>query len=310
MRRKKITIIGAGNTGTETALMLAMKGLGDIILLDTPQVINQTSGKALDLLQATAIFGSDINVKGTSLYKDTSNSDLIIITSGSARKPGMSRDDLMDVNLKIVSSVIEEVVEFSPDAIFLILTNPVDIMTYVAYKVSGLPKNRIVGQAGVLDAARFRSFIAQELDVSVNDVSALVLGVHGDDMVPLPRYTFVNKLPINQLLKKERIEEIINRTRNGGAEIVNLLGNGSAYYAPAASLVQMAECILLDQKRIITCVAYLEGEYGYYDLVLGVPVVLGLNGIERIIELNLLPEEKEALHQSSQGVRLSLEMVK
>lgn len=309
MRRKKITVVGAGNTGAETALMLAMKSLGDIVLFDIPQVVNQTRGKALDMLQATAVFGSDINIMGTSRYEDTSCSDLVIVTAGSARKPGMSRDDLTDINIKIVSSVIEEVVEFSPNAILLILTNPVDVMTYIAYKVSGLPRNRIVGQAGVLDSARFQTFIAQELGVSVNDVSAFVLGVHGDDMVPLPRYTFVNGLPIEQLLKKEQIERIIHRTRNGGAEIVDLLGNGSAYYAPAASLVQMAECILLDQKRIITGVAYLNGEYGYDDIVLGVPLVLGIDGIERIIELELLSDEKDALQQSARGVSLSLQRV-
>lgn len=309
MRRKKITVIGAGNTGKETALMLAMKSLGDVVLFDIPKIENQTRGNALDMLQATAVFGSDINIMGTSRYEDTSCSDLVIVTAGSARRPGMSRDDLIDINVRIVSAVIEEVVKFSPNAIFLILTNPVDVMTYIAYKVSGLSRNKIVGQAGVLDSARFRTFVAQELGVCVNDVSAFVLGVHGDDMVPLPRYTFVNGLPVEQLLKKEKIEEIIHRTRNGGAEIIHLLGNGSAYYAPAASLVQMAESILLDQKRIITGVAYLNGEYGCDDIVLGVPLILGIDGIDKIIELELLSDEKDALQQSARSVSLSLQKV-
>ena len=309
MRRKKITVIGVGNTGKETAIMLAMKSIGDVVLFDIPKIENQTRGNALDMLQATAVFGSDINIMGTSRYEDTSLSDLVIVTAGSARKPGMSRDDLIDINLRIVSSVIEEVVKFSPNAIFLILTNPVDVMTYIAYKVSGLPRNKIVGQAGVLDSARFRTFVAQELGVCVNDVSAFVLGVHGDDMVPLPRYTFVNGLPVEQLLKKEQIEGIIHRTRNGGAEIIHLLGNGSAYYAPAASLVLMAESILLDQKRIITGMAYLNGEYGCDDIVLGVPLILGIDGIEKIIELELLSDEKDALQQSARSVSLSLQKV-
>lgn len=309
MRRKKITIVGAGNTGSQTALLLAAKGLGDIVLIGSPDSLNKTKGKALDMLQATALLGSDIHVKGTSSYCDTADSDLVIITAGAARKPGMSRDDLVDVNLAIVTSVVEEVVKYSPEATLLILTNPVDIMTYVAQKVSGFPRNRVIGQAGVLDTARFRTFIAQELSVSVNDVTAWVLGIHGDEMVPLSRYAFVGGVPLEQCIAQDRLQEIIQRTRKGGAEIVNLLGNGSAYFAPSASLMQMAQSILLDEKRMMTGVAILEGEYGYHDLVMGVPMILGANGIERIIEFSLLPEEKDALLQSARAVRSGMERI-
>lgn len=309
MKRKKITVVGSGNTGAETALLLAAKNLGDLVLLGTPRSENQTVGKALDILQAATIFGSDINIQGTSSYQETMDSDLVIITAGVARKPGMSREDLIDINVKVVSEVVEQTVKYSPNASFLILTNPVDVMTYVAYKVSGLPKNKIIGQAGVLDTARYRTFIAQELGVSVNDVSAFVLGVHGDEMVPLTRYTFVKGLPMDQLLTEEQIKRIIQRTRKGGAEIVSLLGTGSAYFAPAASLVEMAESILLDRKSIMTGVTYLEGEYGYSDLVLGVPLVIGANGVERILELNLLPEEKANLERSAAAVQRGLRNV-
>lgn len=310
MKRNKITVIGAGNTGAMTALMLATRGLGDVILLDIPQVENSTLGKALDMTQAMALSGMSATVRGTADYKETFNSDLIILTAGAARKPGMTREDLTDINMRIVSQVVEESVKYSPEAILLILTNPVDIMTYVAYLTSGFPKNRIIGQAGVLDTARFRMFIAQELNVDVNTVSAYVLGVHGDEMVPLTRYTFVNGIPLDQLLSKDKIQALIERTRNGGAEIVNLLGNGSAYFAPAASLVEMAESVLLDQRRIIPGISYLEGEYGYSDIVFGVPLILGANGIERIVELDLFEDEKAALDRSAVAVQKGLERIR
>ncbi|MCL6600657.1 MAG: malate dehydrogenase [Alicyclobacillus macrosporangiidus] len=303
LKRKKISVIGAGFTGSTTAFMLALKELGDVVLLDIPQLENPTKGKALDMLEATPVVGSDVHVIGTSSYEDTANSDLVIITAGMARKPGMSRDDLVTTNASIVRSVTEQVVKFSPNAILLVLSNPVDAMTYVAYKASGFPKNRVIGQAGVLDTARFRTFVAEELSVSVEDVSGFVLGVHGDDMVPLVRYSYVGGIPLEKLLPKDRIDAIVERTRKGGGEIVNLLGNGSAYYAPAASLVQMAEAILKDKRRLLPAIAYLEGEFGYNDLFLGVPCILGGNGIERIVEIDLLPDEKEALDKSAESVR-------
>lgn len=255
------------------------------------------------MLEAMPVVGSDVRVTGTSNYEDTANSDLVIITAGIARKPGMSRDDLVNTNAGIVKSVTEQVVKHSPNTIIIVLSNPVDAMTYVAYKASGFPKNRVIGQAGVLDTARFNAFVAEELGISVEDVHGFVLGVHGDDMVPLVRYSNVGGVPLERFLSKERIEEIVQRTRTGGGEIVGLLGNGSAYYAPAASLTQMAESILKDKRRLIPAIAYLEGEFGYQDLFLGVPTVLGGNGIEKIVELELLPEEKAALDQSAESVR-------
>lgn len=309
IKRKKISVVGAGFTGATTALMIAMKELGDVVLVDIPQMENPTKGKALDILEAMPVVGRDVHVIGTSSYEDTANSDLVIITAGMARKPGMSRDDLVTTNANIVKSVTEQVVKFSPNTVLVILSNPVDAMTYVAYKASGFPKNRVIGQAGVLDTARFRTFVADELSVSVEDVSGFVLGVHGDDMVPLVRYSYVGGIPLEKLLPKQRIDEIVERTRKGGGEIVNLLGNGSAYYAPAASLTDMAEAILKDKRRIIPSIAYLEGEFGYQDLFLGVPTVLGGNGIEKIFEIELLPEEKEALDKSAQSVRNVIKVV-
>lgn len=303
LKRKKISVIGAGFTGATTALMVAMKELGDVVLLDIPQLENPTKGKALDMLEAMPVVGSDVRITGTANYEDTADSDLVIITAGVARKPGMSRDDLVNTNAGIVKAVTEQVVRFSPNTIIIVLSNPVDAMTYVAYKASGFPKHRIIGQAGVLDTARFNTFVAEELGVSVEDVHGFVLGVHGDDMVPLVRYSNVGGVPLEKFLSKERIEEIVQRTRTGGGEIVGLLGNGSAYYAPAASLTQMAESILKDKCRLLPAIAYLEGEYGYQDLFLGVPTVLGANGIEKIVELELLPEEKNALDKSAESVR-------
>lgn len=310
IKRKKISVIGAGFTGSTTAFMLALKELGDVVLVDIPQLEDPTRGKALDMAEALPVVGQDVHVIGTSSYEDTAGSDLVIITAGVARKPGMSRDDLVTTNAGIVRSVTEQVVKFSPDTIIIVLSNPVDAMTYVAYKTSGFPKNRVIGQAGVLDTARFRTFVAEEVGVSVEDVSGFVLGVHGDDMVPLIRYSYVGGVPLEKLLSKDKIDAIVERTRKGGGEIVNLLGNGSAYYAPAASLAQMAEAILKDKRRLLPAIAYLEGEYGYQDLFLGVPTILGGNGLEKIIEVDLLPEEKEALDKSAQSVRNVINVVK
>lgn len=303
MGRKKITVVGAGFTGATTALFLAQKELGDIVLLDIPQLENPTKGKSLDMFEATPVLGVDANIIGTSNYEDTANSDLVIITAGVARKPGMSRDDLVNTNAGIVKSVTEQIAKYSPNTILLILSNPVDAMTYVAYKTSGFPKNRVIGQSGVLDTARFRSFIAMELGVSVEDIQGFVLGGHGDDMVPLVRYSYAGGIPLEKLIPAERLAEIVQRARVGGGEIVGLLGNGSAYYAPAASLVQMAEAILKDKKRILPSIALLEGEYGYKDLFMGVPTLLGENGIEKIFELELTAEEKSALDKSAESVR-------
>lgn len=310
LKRKKISVIGAGFTGATTALMLAMKELGDVVLLDIPQMENPTKGKALDMAEAMPVIGSDARVIGTANYEDTADSDLVIITAGIARKPGMSRDDLVTTNAGIVKSVTEQVVKYSPNTVIVVLSNPVDAMTYVAFKASGFPKNRIIGQAGVLDTARFNTFVAEELGISVEDVHGFVLGVHGDDMVPLVRYSNVGGVPLDKLISKGRIDEIVQRTRTGGGEIVGLLGNGSAYYAPGASLAQMAESILKDKRRLLPAIAYLEGEYGYNELFLGVPTVLGANGIEKIIELELLPEEKSALDKSAESVRKVIEVVK
>ncbi|MBL0386265.1 malate dehydrogenase [Tumebacillus sp. ITR2] len=309
LKRKKITVVGAGFTGATTALFLAQKELGDIVLLDIPQLENPTKGKALDMFEATPVLGVDANIIGTSNYEDTADSDLVIITAGIARKPGMSRDDLVNTNAGIVKSVTEQVVKHSPNTILLILSNPVDAMTYVAFKASGLPKNRVIGQSGVLDTARFRSFIAMELGVSVEDVTGFVLGGHGDDMVPLVRYSYAGGIPLEKLIPAERLAEIVQRARVGGGEIVQLLGNGSAYYAPAASLVQMAEAILKDKKRILPSIVLLEGEYGYENLFMGVPTLLGASGIEKVFELELTSEEKAALDKSAESVRNVIKVV-
>lgn len=301
--RKKISVIGAGFTGATTAFLLAQKELGDIVLVDIPQSQNPTKGKALDMSEAAPIQGFDTRIFGTSDYEDTRESDVIIITAGVARKPGMSRDDLVQINQKVMKSITEEVVKFSPNAIMIVLTNPVDAMTYTVFKESGLPKNRIIGQSGVLDTARFRSFVAEELNISVKDVTGFVLGGHGDSMVPLTRFSYAGGIPLETLISKERLEEIVARTRTGGGEIVNLLGNGSAYYAPAASIVEMAEAVLKDQRRVLPSIAYLEGEYGYEGIYLGVPTILGGNGIEKIIELDLTAEEKAALDKSAEEVK-------
>lgn len=309
IRRNKITVVGAGFTGATTALMLAQKELGDIVLLDIPQLENPTKGKALDMLEAGPVQGYDAQITGTSNYADAAGSDIVIITAGIARKPGMSRDDLVNTNAGIVKSVCENVREVAPDSIVIILSNPVDAMTYVAYQALGFPKNRVIGQSGVLDTARYLTFISQELNVSVEDVKGVVIGGHGDDMVPLVRYTYAGGVPIEKLISADRIEAIVQRTRTGGGEIVNLLGNGSAYYAPAASLVQMTEAILKDKKRIIPTIALLEGEYGYDNLFMGVLTVLGANGIEKIMDIELTEAERTALDKTAESVRNVIKVV-
>jgi malate dehydrogenase len=303
LKRKKISVIGGGFTGATTAFLLAQKELGDVVLVDIPQMENPTKGKALDMLEASPVQGFDANITGTSSYEDTKDSDIVVVTAGIARKPGMSRDDLVQTNQKIMKSVAQEIAKHSPNSFIVVLTNPVDAMTYTIFKESGFPKNRVIGQSGVLDTARFRTFVAQELNLSVKDVTGFVLGGHGDDMVPLVRYSYAGGIPLETLIPKDRLDAIVERTRKGGGEIVNLLGNGSAYYAPAASLVEMCEAILKDQRRILPSIAYLEGEYGYEGIYLGVPTILGADGIEKVIELELTAEEKAALDKSADAVR-------
>jgi malate dehydrogenase len=303
MKRKKISVIGGGFTGATTAFLLAQKELGDVVLLDIPQMENPTKGKALDMLEASPVLGFDANITGTANYADTKDSDIVVITAGIARKPGMSRDDLVQTNQKVMKSVASEIAKYSPNCTIIVLTNPVDAMTYTVFKETGFPKNRVIGQSGVLDTARFRTFVAQELNLSVKDITGFVLGGHGDDMVPLVRYSYAGGIPLETLIPKDRLEAIVERTRKGGGEIVNLLGNGSAYYAPAASLVEMCEAILKDQRRVLPSIAYLEGEYGYKGIYLGVPTILGANGIEQVIELELTDEEKNALDKSAAAVR-------
>jgi malate dehydrogenase len=302
-KRKKISVIGGGFTGATTAFILGQKEIGDVVLVDIPQMENPTKGKALDMMEASPVQGFDATITGTSDYADTAGSDVVVITAGIARKPGMSRDDLVNTNAGIMKSVTKEIVKHSPDCTIIVLTNPVDAMTYTVLKESGLPKNRVIGQSGILDTARFRTFVAMELNLSVKDVTGFVLGGHGDDMVPLVRYSYAGGIPLEKLISKDRLDAIVERTRKGGGEIVNLLGNGSAYYAPAASLVEMVEAIVKDQRRVLPSIAYLEGEYGYEGICLGVPTILGGNGLEEIIELELTAEEKSALDQSAESVK-------
>ncbi|NQF14755.1 malate dehydrogenase [Brevibacillus sp. HB1.3] len=308
--RKKIAVIGSGFTGATTAFILGQKELGDIVLVDIPQLENPTKGKALDMMESSPVLGFDASITGTANYEDIKDADLVIITAGIARKPGMSRDDLVNTNAGIMKSVAEQVKTYAPNSIVLVLSNPVDAMTYTFFKTSGFPKERVIGQSGVLDTARFRTFVAMELNVSVEDVTGFVLGGHGDDMVPLVRYSYAGGIPLEKLIPKDRLDAIVERTRKGGGEIVNLLGNGSAYYAPAASLVQMAEAIIKDKKRILPSIALLQGEYGYNDLYLGVPTLLGTNGIEKVIELDLTAEEKAALDNSADSVRSVMAVLK
>ncbi|UXH43309.1 malate dehydrogenase [Rossellomorea vietnamensis] len=309
-KRRKIAVIGAGFTGTTAALMLAQKDLGDIVIVDIPSQTNPTKGKALDMLEAGPVQRFNAKISGTSSYEDIQDADLVLITAGLPRKPGMSRDDLVATNEKIMTDVSENIKKYAPNSYIIVLSNPVDAMTYVCYKTTGFPKNRVIGQSGVLDTARFNTFVAQELNVSVEDVTGFVLGGHGDDMVPLVRYSYAGGIPLEKILPQERIDAIVERTRKGGGEIVNLLGQGSAYYAPAAAMVQMAEAILMDKKRILPSIAYLEGEYGYNNVYLGVPTVLGGKGIESVIEISLTGEEKSNLDKSVQSVKKVLEMLK
>ncbi|GAB3796366.1 malate dehydrogenase [Virgibacillus kimchii] len=302
-KRRKFAVIGAGFTGTTTAFLLAQKEMGDVVLVDIPDQENPTKGKALDMLEAGPVEKFNGNVFGTSDYEDIKDADMVIITAGVARKPGMSRDDLVAINSDIMAEVSKNIVKYAPDSYILVLSNPVDAMTYTCFKTTGFPKNRVIGQSGVLDTARFNTFVAQELNVAPEDITGFVLGGHGDSMVPLIRYSNAGGIPISNLLPKERVDAIVERTRKGGGEIVNLLGNGSAYYAPAASLVEMAEAIVYDKKRILPSIAYLEGEYGYQDIYLGVPTILGANGIESVIELPLTEDEQQQLDRSADDVK-------
>ena len=301
MARNKITVVGAGFVGATAAHWAAAKELGDVVLVDIVEGVPQ--GKALDLMQASPVEGFNVNVVGTNGYDETAGSDVVIITAGLPRKPGMSRDDLLQKNFQIVKSVTEQVAPRSPNAVLIVVSNPLDAMAYTALRVSGFPKERVVGMAGILDTARFRTFVSMELGVSVEDIQAFVLGGHGDSMVPLARYCSVGGIPLTSLLPAERIEAIIDRTRKGGAEIVNYLKTGSAFFAPSASAVQMAEAILKDQKRVLPCAAYLEGEYGYEGIYLGVPVLLGSGGVEKVFEIELTGDEKAQLDRSAEAVR-------
>ena len=306
--RPKVTVVGAGNVGATVAQYVVEKELADVVLTDVIEGLPQ--GKALDLLQAGPVHRYDCHLAGSNDYKDTADSDIVVITAGLARKPGMSRDDLLLKNAEIVKGVVTEIVRHSPGAILIVVTNPLDAMAQVAFRVSGFPKHRVIGMAGILDSARFRTFIAQELGVSVENVTAFVLGGHGDTMVPLPRYSTVAGIPITELLPKERIVALVERTANGGAEIVSLLKAGSAFYAPGASAVEMVEAILRDKKKILPCAAYLEGEYGIHGLYVGVPVKLGRKGIEEIIQIKLTAEEDAALKKSAAAVRELIDKLK
>ncbi|MGL4522040.1 MAG: malate dehydrogenase [Bacilli bacterium] len=309
MRRNKIAVIGAGFTGSTTALFLAQKELGDVVLIDVPQLEGPTKGKALDMQQSGPVLGFDAQITGTASFEAMEGADIVIVTAGIARKPGMSRDDLVNTNASIVREVTKQILHYAPNSIIIILSNPVDAMTYVAYKTSGFPKHRVIGQSGILDTARFRTFVAQALQISVKDILGVVLGGHGDDMVPLVRYSNAGGIPLTQLLEQEKLDQIVERTRKGGGEIVGLLGNGSAYYAPAAAIVEMTEAILKDQRRVLPTVAYLEGEYGYEGLYLGVPTIIGRNGILKIIELELTETEQKALNTSAKSVKNILEIL-
>ena len=307
MARSKVTIVGAGNVGATAAQRIYDRGYADVVLVDIVEGLPQ--GKALDMLESGPVLGSDAKVMGTNDYADTAGSDVVVITSGIARRPGMSRDDLLLTNMNIVTSVTKSVVAASPDAILVIVTNPLDAMAQRAFQVSGFPKQRVVGMAGILDTARFRAFLSEELNVSVNSVEAYVLGGHGDTMVPVTASTTIGGRPISQVLSPERIGEIVRRTQDGGAEIVNLLKTGSAYYAPSAAIMQMVEAILFDKKEILPCTAYLEGEYGINGLFVGVPIRLGGAGIEEIIEFDLTEEEQAALENSAEAVRELVEVM-
>ena len=298
--RKKVTVIGGGNVGATAAQRIAERDYADVVLVDVIEGMPQ--GKALDLAESGPVLGYDSMVTGANTYESTANSDVVVITAGIARRPGMTRDDLLRTNMGIMGSVVGEVVKYSPDSILLIVSNPLDAMVYHAHKLSGFPKERVVGMAGVLDTARMRTFIAQELNVSVEDVQAYVLGGHGDTMVPLVRYTTVGGIPLEKWLPQDRVEAIVQRTRDGGGEIVSLLKTGSAYYAPSAAVLQMVDSILLDKRRILPAAAYLEGEFGVSGVFIGVPVILGANGVERVVDLELTAEEQEGFQKSVDAV--------
>ena len=299
--RSKVTVVGAGNVGATTAQRIHQLGYTDVVLVDVVEDLPQ--GKGLDMLESGPVLGTDATITGSNGYEESADSELVVITAGIARRPGMSRDDLLLTNMRITSSVTEQVVKFSPNCIIITVTNPLDAMVQNVYEASGFPRNRVFGMAGILDTARFRTFIAQELDVSVEDVQAVVLGGHGDEMVPLVRFTSVGGIPISELMAKEKIDQLVNRTRQGGGEIVALLKEGSAFYAPSAAITQMVEAVLLDKKRILPCCAYLEGEYGINGLCVGVPVKLGAGGMEQIIQINLTDDEKAALNRSAASVQ-------
>jgi len=306
--RKKVSVIGAGHVGEVTAFKIAEKELSEVVLLDI--IEDMPIGKGLDMLEGGPVGKYDSKIIGTNSYEDTANSDIVVITAGKPRTPGMSRDELVESNFNIVKPVTESVIKHSPNAILIIVSNPLDAMAYSAYKVSGFPKNRVVGMAGILDTTRFRSFIAMELNVSVENIQALVLGGHGDTMVPIVRYTTISGIPLTHFLPQDRIDEIVDRTRKGGGEIVKYLKTGSAYYAPALAVTEMVESIIKDKKKILPCAAYLEGEYGINNLYFGVPVKLGTNGVEEIIEIELTSEEKEAIKNSEQAVRSVINLLK
>ena len=299
--RSKVTVVGAGNVGATTALRIHQLSVADVVLVDVVEDLPQ--GKALDMLESGPVLGSDARITGSNGYEESADSDVVVITAGIARRPGMSRDDLLLTNMRITSSVTEQVVKYSPNCIIIAVTNPLDAMVQNVYETSGFPKNRVFGMAGILDTARFRTFIAEELNVSVEDVQALVLGGHGDDMVPLVRYTSVGGIPVTELLAEEKVEQLVQRTRQGGGEIVALLKEGSAYYAPSAAITQMVEAVLLDKKRILPCCAYLEGEFGINGLCVGVPVKLGAGGLEQIIQIGLTEDERKALQSSAASVQ-------
>jgi malate dehydrogenase len=307
MIRKKVTVVGSGNVGAAVAQRLVDKQMADVVLIDIVEGVPQ--GKALDMLESGPIEGYDVKIGGTNDYADTANSDLVVMTAGFPRKPGMSRDDLLKKNYEIVKGAIEKVAKYSPQAILIVVTNPLDAMAQTAFKASGFSRNRVIGMAGVLDTARYRTFIAEALNVSVRDVQGFVLGGHGDTMVPVPRYTTVAGIPVGDLMPREQLEAIIKRTRNGGAEIVNLLKTGSAFYAPSSAVVEMIDAIFKDRKRILPCTAYLEGEYGIHGVFVGVLVKLGARGIEQIVEIELTPEEQAALQKSAAAVKELVEII-
>lgn len=306
--RKKVSIIGAGNVGASTAQLIAHNGIADVVLFDITEGVPQ--GKALDIAEACPLWNSSVTVKGTNNYIDTAGSDVLVITAGFSRKPGMSRDDLLHANAEVVRGIAIETSKHSPDGVMLVVTNPMDVMAQIAWKSSGFDYHKVIGMGGILDSTRFRTFVSLELGISPSDVEALVMGGHGDQMVPMPRFTTVKGIALTNILPEEKIDHLINRTRHGGAEIVNLLKTGSAYYAPAAATHQMVKAIILDEKRVFPCAAYLNGQYGVYDTYVGVPVIIGRYGVEKVIELELNDEEKNDFDRSVKAVKSLLNKIK